>query len=106
VPGPGWSRYGNTVVGPPAEYPGWTYLRIVVERLRGPARADALGDTERYTAYTSQDGVRWVRGGAWTHSLGEDARIGLISFGAPGGTDFTAEFDYVRTYALRGGGRR
>ena len=29
----GWSRYGNTVVGPPSEE--WTYLRIVVERLTG-----------------------------------------------------------------------
>ena len=106
VPGPGWSRYGNTVVGPPAEYPAWTYLRIAVERLRGPDRVEALGDTERYTAYTSQDGVRWVRGGVWTHSLGADARIGLISMASPGDKTFTAEFDYVRTYALRGGPRR
>ena len=27
---------------------------------------EAGGDTERYTAYTSQDGVTWVRGGVWT----------------------------------------
>jgi hypothetical protein len=46
-----------------------------------------------------------VRGGVWTHSLGEDARIGLISLASPADKTFTAEFDYVRTYALRGGGR-
>ena len=102
----GWSRYGNTVVGPPGD--DWTYLRIVVERLSGAEQREAGGDTERYTAYTSQDGVTWVRGGVWTHSLGEDALIGLVSMGA---TDqvtqpITAEFDYVRVFSLTGGARR
>ncbi|MEP6651637.1 MAG: family 43 glycosylhydrolase, partial [Lapillicoccus sp.] len=55
----GWMRYGNTVVGPPSEE--WTYLRVVVKRLTGTAKAAAGGDTESYTAYTSQDGRRWVR---------------------------------------------
>ena len=101
----GWSRYGNTVVGPPGK--DWTWLRIAVERLNGAARRSAGGDTESYTAYTSQDGVAWVRGGTWTHSLGADARIGLVSMGA---TDqvtapVTAEFDHVRIYRLRGGVR-
>ena len=50
----GWSRYGNTVVGPPGD--DWTYLRIVVEHLSGAEQREAGGDTERYTAYTSQDG--------------------------------------------------
>ena len=94
APFEGQNRYGNTVVGPPAE---WTYLRIVVERLSGAEREEAGGDTERYTAYTSQDGQRYVRGGTWTHSLGR-ARIGLVSMG---GTGFTADFDFVRTYQLR-----
>ncbi len=98
----GWSRYGNTVVGPPGDQ--WTYLRVVVEHLHGVEQRKAVGDTERYTAYTSQDGVRWVRGGVWTHSLG-DAQIGLVAMGA---TDqvvdaITAEFDYVRVFALKGG---
>ncbi|WP_169744241.1 family 43 glycosylhydrolase [Knoellia aerolata] len=101
----GWSRYGNTVVGPPGD--DWTWLRIVVERLTGAEQREAGGDTERYTAYTSQDGVTWVRGGVWTHSLGEDALIGLVSMGA---TDqvtspITAEFDHVRVYSLKGGAR-
>jgi arabinan endo-1,5-alpha-L-arabinosidase len=95
----GWNRYGNTVVGPPSQE--WTHLRVVVERLTGRERREAGGDTERYTAYTSQDGRTWVRGGAWTHSLG-DASIGLVSMG---GTGFTAEFDSVRTYRLKGGPR-
>jgi len=97
----GWKRYGNTVVGPPGD--DWTYLRIVVQHLKGAERREAGGDTERYTAYTSQDGRRWVRGGVWTHSLG-DEQIGLVSMGA---TDqvvvpITAEFDYVRIYSLKG----
>ena len=96
----GWSRYGNTVVGPPSEE--WTYLRIVVERLTGAESAAAGGDTESYTAYTSQDGQTWVRGGTWTHSLGTDAQIALAAFGLtdPAQT-FTAEFDYVRVYSLK-----
>ncbi len=95
----GWIRYGNTVVGPPSQE--WTYLRIVVERLTGAERDAAGGDTESYTAYTSQDGVTWVRGGTWTHALGSDARIALASFGLQNSADFTAEFDYVRVYSLK-----
>jgi arabinan endo-1,5-alpha-L-arabinosidase len=98
----GQNRYGNTVVGPPGQ--DWTYLRIVVERLSGQEQREAGGDTERYTAYTSQDGRTWVRGGAWTHSLG-DARIGLISLAAPTADTFTSEFDYVRVYSVKGGPR-
>ena len=81
----GFPRYGNTVVGPPAE---WTYLRIV--------KRDS-GDHQEYTAYTKQDGKRWVRGGTWTHQLGDNARIGLVSMG---GSGFVANFDYVRVYKL------
>jgi len=82
----GYPRYGNTVVGPPSE---WTYLRIVKREHAGQ---------EEYTAYTSQDGQHWVRGGVWTHKLGNDARIGLVSMG---GSGFVANFDYVRVYKLK-----
>lgn len=82
----GYPRYGNTVVGPPDE---WTYLRVVRRMHAGE---------EQYTAYTSRDGATWVRGGTWTHNLGGDARVGLVSMGGAG---FTAEFDYVRVYRLR-----
>ncbi|CAA9318059.1 MAG: GH43_3 / GH43 / GH43_5 / GH43_4 / GH43 _6 / GH43_30 / GH43_8 / GH43_31 / GH43_34 / GH43 _33 / GH43_13 / GH43_9 [uncultured Frankineae bacterium] len=93
------TRYGNSVVGAPAE---WTYLRIVVDRLNDRERRVAGGDTESYTSYTSQDGRTWVRGGTWTHTLGA-ARIGLTSMG---GSGFTADFDYVRTYELKNGPHR
>lgn len=76
-------RYGNTVVGPPAE---WTYLRVLKR---------TFNNEEEYTAYTSRDGKYWVRGGTWTHNLGVTARIGLVSMG---GSGFVANFDYVRTY--------
>ena len=82
----GYPRYGNTVVGPPGD---WVYLRIVKRTRAGE---------EHYTAYTSLDGVNWVRGGTWTHDLGSDASIGLVSMG---GSGFVAEFDYVRVYKLR-----
>lgn len=82
----GYPRYGNTVVGPPGE---WTYLRIAKTKERGQ---------EMYTAYTSRDGQLWVRGGTYTHELGRDARIGLVSMG---GSGFVANFDYVRVYEVR-----
>jgi len=81
-------RYGNTVVGPPGE---WTWLRI--------AKQDRRGE-QHYTAYTSLDGSTWVRGGTWTHELGSDIRIGLVSMGGAG---FTTEFDYVTVSRLRPG---
>jgi len=80
-----YPRYGNTVVGPPGE---WTWLRIVKR---------THGGEELYTAYTSNDGQHWVRGGTWTHNLGDTAKIGLVSMG---GSGFTANFDYVRVYTV------
>ncbi|HEX6035503.1 MAG TPA: family 43 glycosylhydrolase, partial [Anaerolineales bacterium] len=83
----GYPRYGNTVVSAPGE---WTYLRIVKRNKAGE---------ELYTAYTSRDGINWTRGGTWTHELGSNASIGLVSMG---GSGFTANFDYVRVYRLKG----
>lgn len=81
----GYPRYGNTVVGPPNTS---TWLRIVKH---------TAGAEEQYTAYTSRDGVHYVRGGTWTHTLGSTARLGLVSMG---GTGYTARFDYVRVSTL------
>ncbi len=81
----GFPRYGNGVAGPPSDV---TYLRIVKRLVNGE---------ERYTAYTSRDGVTYVRGGTWTHQLGATARIGLV---AMGGAGFTATFDFVHLNAL------
>lgn len=69
---PGFPRYGNTVVGTPGE---WTWLRLDVVRGAGE---------ERYTPSSSQDGVHWVDGGAWTHQLGTGARLGLVAMGGAG----------------------
>jgi arabinan endo-1,5-alpha-L-arabinosidase len=82
----GYPRYGNTVAGPPAD---WVYLRLAVYR---------RGGEEHYTPYTSMDGENWVRGGTWTHALGKDTHIGLVSMGGGG---FTTTFDYIRVYHLR-----
>ena len=87
----GYPRYGNTIVGPPGE---WTWLRIVVRDGDDDPVGGPYGGTERYTAYTSHDGITWTRGGTWLHELGDDARIGLV---AMGGSGFQAEFDAVRT---------
>lgn len=93
----GYPRYGNSVVGPPggverhptASHLGeWTTLRIVRER---------VGREEHYTAYTKADGGVWERGMTWTHDLGRNARIGLVSMGGAGEQ---AWFDYVRVYEL------
>jgi arabinan endo-1,5-alpha-L-arabinosidase len=83
---PGYPRGGSMTVGPPGDT---TWLRLV---RRG-------GATEsRLTAYTSQDGAHWVRGGTWTmRDSGVETRIGLV---AMGGAGFTARFDDVRVWAL------
>lgn len=84
----GYPRYGNTVVGTPGEV---TWLRIVKR---------TTGSRTQFTAYTSQDARRWVRGGTWVHNgLGPAPRIGLVSMGGAG--DFTAFFDHVRVWALQ-----
>jgi arabinan endo-1,5-alpha-L-arabinosidase len=84
---PNIPRYGNTVVGAPADQ---TWLRIVRQ---------TVGGRHLFTAYTSQDGHTWVRGGTWQHDvLGENVRIGLVSMG---GSGYTATFDHVRVWALR-----
>lgn len=85
----GYPRYGNTVVGPPGE---WTWLRVVV-RNGVPHGVDGpYGGDQRFTAYTSHDGVKWTRGGTWVADLGTDARIGLVAMGGGG---FRADFDAV-----------
>jgi arabinan endo-1,5-alpha-L-arabinosidase len=81
----GYPRYGGMFIGPPSD---WTWLRIV-------RRAVSGGET--YTAYTSNDGQTWIKGGTWTHTLGAGARIGLVSMG---GSGFTAKFDYVHVSTL------
>ena len=86
----GLTRYGKTVVGAPGDE---TWLRIVAEH---------RGGRMLLTGYTRHEGGRWVRGGTWAHDrLGEHLRIGLVSMGAVDPVEFSARFDYVRTWALR-----
>lgn len=97
----GWARYGNTIVGPPGE--DWTYLRIVVHKLSGGERRESGGDdTYGFTAYTSRDGQTWVKGGTWTHDLGDDMKIALVAYGVQDpALSLTAEFDYVRVSTVK-----
>jgi len=81
----GYARYGSGFVGPPADN---TFLRIVCRHISGG---------ELYTAYSSPDGMTWVRGGTWTHSLGGNVRIGMVAMSYPG---FKGDFDYVHVYLL------
>jgi arabinan endo-1,5-alpha-L-arabinosidase len=81
----GHAHFGGSLVGTPG---ATTWLRVVKRTRAGE---------ELYTAYTSNDGVTWVRGATWAHSLGANARIGLLSMG---GNGFTANFDYVRVYTV------
>jgi arabinan endo-1,5-alpha-L-arabinosidase len=67
-----------------------TWLRIV-RHANGSAG-------ELYTAYSSNDGQHWVKGGVWQHQLGAGAQIGISAENAAG---FTMDFDYVRVYRLK-----
>jgi arabinan endo-1,5-alpha-L-arabinosidase len=95
------------VTGPVAEE--WTYLRIVKRTTGVGGVSGPYGGKERYTAYTSLDGLRWTRAGTWAAALGSDVQIGLIAMGAgqvgadgapPPNTEMTADFDYVRLYRV------
>jgi len=82
----GESSTGASTVGAPEDV---TWLRLVKR---------TVGSHVQFTAYTSQDGSRWVRGATWRHdALGSDARIGLVSMGGAG---FTARFSHVRLWRL------
>jgi arabinan endo-1,5-alpha-L-arabinosidase len=77
--------YGSTSVGPPA---ATTWLRL--RRTSDPRTGE-----ERFQAFTSRDGRKWIAGGTWTLPEGSRPRVGLVSMGGEGAT---AEFDYFRLY--------
>ncbi len=81
-----YPTYGGAYIGAPAQT---TWLRIVKH---------STADGERYTAYTSNDGLSWTRGTAWLHQLGPGAQIGISAQNAVG---ITVNFDYVHVYTLR-----
>ena len=84
--GKGYPRYGGFTVGPPSDL---TWLRVVKR---------VSGGHSLFTAYTSQDGARWVRGGTWAYGeLGAGERIGLVSLGGAG---FVSTFEHVHFLSL------
>ena len=95
------TEFGKQIYPVPQNYPSYdhmtigpvgtsTWLRIVkIARNAGP---------ELYSAYTSNDGVHWTKGGTWQHSLGAGAQIGIAAQNTAG---FVFDFDYVRVYRVR-----
>ena len=89
MPYAGRLSYGGTIVGPPGET---TWLRMT-------HRSDPNNGEHELRAWSSRDGVTWVKGGVWTLPAGSDVRVGLISHGAQGDAPLaTSQFDYVRVY--------
>lgn len=94
------TEFGKQIGPVPLHYPTYDHMTI------GPvgattwlriAKRTANDNSELYTAYTSNDGTNWTRGGTWTHTLGSPAQIGIAAQNAAG---FTVDFDYVRVYTL------
>ncbi|WP_222844042.1 hypothetical protein [Cellulosimicrobium sp. CUA-896] len=65
--------------------------------LRLYAQIDEANDEYDVRMASSTDGEHWQWGGTWSLSVRGDLRIGLVSMNATGAT---AEFDYLRTYAM------
>ncbi len=85
---PVWSA---TDLGPATSTSGTltTYIRLVKRTIDGK---------ETYTGYSSVDGTTWVRCGAWTHTLGSGAFIGLYGGNRAG---YNASFSYVHVTTLQ-----
>lgn len=81
----GQGNYGSIPLGPPGDS---TWLRIAKRTLSGQ---------EQYAAYSSQDGINWVRGGTWNASLGASTRIALFAQSRSG---FLVDFDYIHVSTL------
>ncbi len=82
-----YPTFGSMNIGP--QGPAASWMRIVKRTVNG---------LEYYSAYTSMDGVNWIRGGTWQHTLGATAQIGIAAENRAG---FTMNFDYVRVYHLQ-----
>ena len=86
----GYPTWGATNIGPPAiasQVTAW--LRIVKRNVNG---------TEHYTAYSSNDGTTWIRGGTWVHQLGSSSKICLYAGNRSG---FMGTFHYVHVSTLQ-----
>ncbi len=87
----GYPTWNATDLGPATSVAGQlsTWVRLVKRTIDGK---------ETYTGYSSVDGSTWVRCGAWTHTLGSGASIGLYGGNRAG---FAASFDYVHVSTLK-----
>ncbi|HEY1500705.1 MAG TPA: family 43 glycosylhydrolase [Acidobacteriaceae bacterium] len=88
--GVGYPTWGATDVGSPALTSTVTaWLRI--------ARLSVNGE-QHYTAWSSSDGMRWIRGGTWVAALGSNTRVCLYGGNRSG---FTATFHYVHVSTVQ-----
>ena len=76
-------------VGTPNFYAS-TYLRIA-------KRVGTGGAPDTYTAYSSVDGLTYLKGPTWTASYGTTGKIGLFAGNTSG---YTASFDYIHVTTL------
>ena len=89
--GANYPTWNATDLGPATSVSGTltTYLSLVKRTIDGK---------ETYTGYNSTDGTTWVRCGAWTHTLGSGASIGLYGGNRAG---YNAAFNYVHVTTLQ-----
>lgn len=94
------TEFGKQVTPVPANYPGYDHMTVgpmgVTTWLR-IVKHEGNDGLELYTAYTSNDGEYWTKGGTWRHNLGSGAQIGISAQNMAG---FTVDFDYVRVFRL------
>lgn len=87
---PGYPTWGSTSLGPAAVNSQITvWLRVVKRNVDGHSH---------YTGYSSNDGVTWVKGGTWVHSLGDAEKICLYAGNQAG---FVASFHYVHVSTVK-----
>lgn len=87
---PGYPIWGSTSLGPAGMNSQITvWLRIIKRNVDGRSR---------YTGYSSNDGVTWVQGGTWIHSLGDTEKICLYAGNQAG---FLASFHYVHVSTVK-----
>ena len=95
------TEFGKQINPVPANYPTYDHQAVGVPGASTWLRIIRRGNGDKgelYTAYTSNDGETWTKGGTWQHQLGSSAQIGIA---AQNTTGFTMDFDYVRVSRLK-----
>lgn len=84
----GYPTWGSASLGPAVVNSQVTvWLRIVKRN---------VDSHSRYTGYSSNDGVTWIQGGKWVHSLGD-----AESLYAGNQAGFVASFHYVHVSTVK-----